>query len=232
MDIRRNRSFCRVLRNRFFWSALIIICSVSVWVWGCGYQVCNNSTLPRLLGATIVGILLCIASQDPLVPKAECRSKHTLKDFLRYVILLVLTWGLVFYFLIGDSPENPRLSKMTALIIAGSYLGTVFSLSEYNTNKNSNIIPTGATTFFCMCSILLEVVLSSNTTCFPAIDLYSIILFFGAPFWYFLCLPSTQAKQDIHAPERYKVDVEMKNERGEEITWAGHANVTPCEQEE
>lgn len=207
MDIRRNRSFCRVLRNRFFWSALIIICSVSVCVWGCGYQVYNSSTLSRLLGATIAGIIFCITSQYPLVPKAECRSKHTLKDFfkklLAYVFLLFLTWVLVFSFVVGDSPENPRLSKMTTLIIAGSYLGTVFSLFEYNTNKNSNIIPTGATTFFCMCSIL-EVVLSSNTTCFPAIDLYSTILFFGTPLCFIVYLLLTQEKHDIHTPESIK----------------------------
>ena len=227
---------CRLFRSRFFWSVIIIIiCSVSVWVWGCRYQVCNRSTLSRLLGATIAGIIFCITSQYPLVPKAECRSKHTLKDFfkklLEYVFYLFLTWGLVFSFAVGDSPENPRLSKMTTLIIAGSYLGTVFSLFEYNTNKNSNIIPTGATIFFCMCSIL-EVVLSSNTTCFPAIDLYSTILFFGTPLCFIVYLLLTQEKHDNPYPRKYKIDVEMKNERGEEITWAGHANIIPCEQEE
>lgn len=243
MDIRRNRSFCRVLRNRFFGSAIIIICSLCVWTYsGSGSLISPQIGSHQLIAGTGTAILFVWLPKCPLSPSTMLRSIRSAVYY--YLFLVMCMWGLVFFFVSFSYTKNSRailipleeipsmLSK--TLLIATSYLGHFISLIEYKTQKKShNIISVVATSFFLVSSILdlLIGITRPLGTLTPTI-LYSTFLFFGAPFWYFLCLPSTQAKQDIHAPERYKVDVEMKNERGEEITWAGHANVTPCEQEE
>lgn len=245
MDIRRNRSFCRVLRNRFFGSAIIIICSLCVWTYsGSGSVISPQTGLAQLLAGTGMAILFVWLRKCPFSPSTMLRSIRS--AIYCYLPLVILTWVLVFSFvsfscsytknscvILIPLEEIPSTLSKT-LLFATSYLGHFISLIEYKTQKNShNVISVVATSFFLVSSLLdLLIGITRPLGTHTLIIVYSAFLFFGAPFWYGLRLSSTQAKQDIHAPERYKVDVEMKNERGEEITWAGHANIIPCEQEE
>lgn len=230
MDIRKSGLLCRLFRSRLFWSVIII---VSVWVLGYRheiYRLPSNSDpfflrvkFPLRLAATIIfGIFFTCALRSP---RNVCPSIRE-SDVGYYLLFLLLTCCLVFSF-VANTISLSILLKI--LLLAGSYLGTIFTLVEYDPDKNPHsTVPAIGAAIFCTLSII-EGAFSSNTACLKAIADSSVAaLFFGAPVWYLFHHPATQENQDIPIQK----DVEMKNERGEEITWAGHANVTPGEQEE
>ena len=164
MDIRRNRSFCRVLRNRFFGSAIIIICSLCVWTYsGSGSLISPQIGSHQLIAGTGTAILFVWLPKCPLSPSTVLRSIRS--AVYCYLPLVILTWGLVFFFVSFSYTKNswailipleeiPSMLSKT-LLIATSYLGNFISLIEYKTQKNShNVISVVATSFFLGSSIL------------------------------------------------------------------------------
>ena len=165
MDIRRNRSFCRVLRNRFLGSAIIIICSLCVWTYsGSGSLISPQIGSHQLIAGTGTAILFVWLPKCPLSPSTMLRSIRSAVYY--YLFLVMCMWGLVFFFVSFSYTKNSRailipleeipstLSK--TLLIATSYLGHFISLIEYKTQKKITQYNICSSNIFFSCKLYLR----------------------------------------------------------------------------